>query len=249
MRQLYAHDYRAAGLATLARQVTLGGIAIMPYVSRDPVTWIAQFILKSVAHQANMAIKTLENVAAMATILVEQAAYPLLLQTSHEIDELMATQIPLEKGQVNLFKMIHPFFLTTSPLAYLSLGNYIDSFEAQIAAHQSVLDHFNTLWTWIEKTEVTYVIDGDTICVAEYPNMSVRLEGIDAPEMDTPEGEEAKAYVEERLLGQQVKLRARTQLDKYGRVIAKVYFPGDKNFAWEIMAAGHAKVLYSTWFF
>ena len=261
MRTLYSHDYRTAGLGTLMRQLILGGIERMPYLRVSPLTIAAQFVVKSVAHRANMAIKMLENVAAMSTILVEQAAYPLLLQTSHEIDKLMATQIPLEQKQVNVFKIIHPFFLITSPLAYLSIGNYIDSFESQIGAHQTVLDRFNEMWTWVEKTKVTYVEDGDTIYVAEYPTIPIRIEGIDCPETfhagftggdpNDPKwdaGNEAKAFTESKLLGKEVKLRARTERDIYDRIIAKVYFPGDNDFAWTLLGAGHGEMMFSTWF-
>lgn len=259
MRQLYSHDYRAAGLGTLARQMILGGVAFMPY-AKDPLVAACQLVLKSVAHTASMAIKTLENVSSMSIILTEQAAYPLLLQTSHEMDKLMASQIPLERKQLAVFKTIHPLFAVTSPLAFLSLGNYIEALTAQIHCHQTVLNHFNSMWTWVEKTEVTYVVDGDTIYVAEYPGVAIRLEGINCPEIwhegeGDPDdskwdaGNAAKEFTETELLGKEVKLRARTERDVYGRIVAKVFYPDDKNFSWTIMAAGHAKLLLSTWFF
>lgn len=257
--QFTARDYTSAGLATLSRQILFHYLyKIFPSNTAASIAGLAGLDV----HRLNLACLLFEQVLSSTMVLTEQSAYPLLLQTSHEIDKLMAAQIPLEKRQLHLFRFVNMSYAPLSPLAGLSLGNYIHSFEAQIDAHQTVLDHFNEMWTWVEKTKVTYVEDGDTIYVAEYPDTAIRLEGIDCPEIwhkgfsegapDDPKwdaGNEAKAFTKSKLLGKEVKLRARTERDVYGRIVAKVFYPGDKNFAWEIMAAGHAKFLLSTWFF
>lgn len=254
-RQYSSVEYTAAGLATLTRQA--GEFYVHKVFPVNTATDISGFFGLDI-HRYFMACKSLEQLAGMMVILTEQAAYPLLLQTSHEIDKLMATQIPLEKKQLSALVKILPLFIWCSPLALASLGNYVRSLDAQIHCHQTVLNHFNSMWTWVEKTEVTYVVDGDTIYVAEYPDVAIRLEGIDCPEIwhegdgdpDDPKwdaGNAAKEFTETELLGKEVKLRARTERDIYDRIIAKVFYPGDKNFSWQIMAAGHAEMMLSTW--
>ena len=254
MTQFSSSDYMTAGLATMSRQCICEGLAYAPLTTGEPISTAALLILKAAAHRADLSIKILERAAGAMIVLTEQAAYPLLLQTSDEMDKLMATQIPLEERQLSIFKMIRPFFTFASPLAWISLGNYIDSFQAQIDCHQAILDHFNNLWEW-KTTTVTGVIDGDTIYVDAY-DISVRIEGIDCPETwheewseGNPEdpkwdpGYAAKAYTESRLLGKEVELRARKELDDYGRIIAKVYLDG-KNFANELVLEGHAKFIF-----
>ena len=256
--QFTSHTYVAAGLGTLSRQVMAHYLyKIFP---SDTAKSIAGLFGLEI-HRVIVAITVLEQALSSMIILTEQAAYPLLLQTSHEIDKLMAAQIPLEERQLNILRLVLLPYGVFSPLGGISIGNYIRSFQAQIDAHQAVLDNFNNMWTWIEKTKVTYVEDGDTIYVSEFPDTAIRLEGIDCPEIwhegfsegapDDPKwdaGNEAKAFTESQLLGKEVKLRARTERDIYDRIIAKVYFPGDKDFAWTLLGAGHGEMMFSTWF-
>ena len=257
MVQFTSADYTAAGLHTLSRQC-IGHYLYKIFASDTAESLGGLFGLD--VHRLIVAFKIIEQAISSMIILTEQAAYPLLLQTSHEIDKLMASQIPLEKRQINLLKPIVALYAVYSPLAGISFGNYVRSFEDQVSAHQSVLDHFNEMWIWIEKTKVIYVEDGDTIYVSEFPNTAIRLEGIDCPEIfhagfsegdpDDPKwdaGNEAKAFTESKLLGKEVKLRARTERDIYDRIIAKVFYPGDKNFAWEIIAAGHGEMVFWTY--
>ena len=84
------------------------------------------------------------------------------------------------------------------------------------------------------------VYDGDTITVAaRFPQVigklyrfSVRLNGIDTPEIkghsqaEKEAAKEAKQYLSDKILNQNVVLKSVT-LEKYGRLLAEVYYQGE----------------------
>jgi micrococcal nuclease len=78
---------------------------------------------------------------------------------------------------------------------------------------------------------VTHVVDGDTIYVqiqgydSRIGNISVRLADVDCPEMNTPEGSDAKQYAFRELNGSFVSLDLddKTGKDKYCRWVAVVF--------------------------
>lgn len=93
------------------------------------------------------------------------------------------------------------------------------------------------------------VVDGDTVHADvdlgfdAHQRMTLRLAGINAPEMGTPEGVAAKQWLADALLGAHAgPLTIRTVKDrreKYGRYLATLYVNGvDLNEA--MVAAGHA---------
>jgi hypothetical protein len=250
--QLSAHDYRTAGIATLSRQASF---VMADYAFDGPTAGSLKKLALAAVHQADMSIKILEAICGYSILLVEQCAYPILLQVSHELDRLMETQIPNEKRQLALFKAIRPFLFVANPLEWVVMGNYIESFQAQIDCHQKVLDNYHDLWEY-KTTTVTSVIDGDTIFVSDYDE-SIRIEGIDCPEIwhegDEPgpydskwdAGNAAMDFTKSKLLGKEVELRARKKHDIYNRIIARVYLDG-KDFANAIVAAGHGKFIFWT---
>jgi micrococcal nuclease len=78
------------------------------------------------------------------------------------------------------------------------------------------------------KAELVRVVDGDTIIVNIDLGMDVwlhqvriRLLHINAPEMKTPEGPIAKAYLESLIKGQSLSVTTKSK-DKYGRRLAEV---------------------------
>lgn len=78
--------------------------------------------------------------------------------------------------------------------------------------------------------ELERVVDGDTLVVRldlgfdVLKRERIRLRGVDAPELATPEGEKAKAFVEKTLKGiDQVVLRTHWH-DMYGRYVADVCY-------------------------
>lgn len=238
MTQWTAGNYRNAGIATASRQASF---AVAEYAWSEGSTSKIKQLLSKAMHKVQLTTTILEAICGYSIILVEQTGYPLLLQITEELDRMMERQIPLEQNQLNLFKAVHPLLLVPSSLAWISLGNYIEGFEAQIYCHQKVLEHFQSLWEY-KTTKINYVVDGDTIYVDAYAE-SVRIEGINCPELGTDEGEAAKEFVKSKWLNKEVELRARKELDVYGRRIAKVYYK-EKNIAYEIVIEGHGKFIF-----
>ena len=66
---------------------------------------------------------------------------------------------------------------------------------------------------------VLYVVDGDTFVTSS--GMTVRLAGIDAPEMTSSAGKRAKGCLENLIEGKMVKIKL-LDSDKYGRQVAQV---------------------------
>jgi len=120
--------------------------------------------------------------------------------------------------------------------------------------------------TWTVPGRVTRVIDGDTL-VADLDlgwgvwrvGTHIRLAGINCPEMSVPAGQDARQYVIDRLhpWGPAVEAAGITvvshSLDKYGRVLADVYWWDQHNSSGvtppladqnhlnaDLLAAGHA---------
>jgi endonuclease YncB( thermonuclease family) len=99
----------------------------------------------------------------------------------------------------------------------------------------------------VKHGRVIKVYDGDTITVAaalpfkgsRVYRFSVRLNGIDTPEMRTSDDSEkaiavkAKKALSELILGKWVELR-NTDNDKYGRLLADVWFQGTHVNKWMI---------------
>lgn len=120
----------------------------------------------------------------------------------------------------------------------------------------------------ISEGRVIYVYDGDTIHIAGFvinnPQLfkfSVRLNGIDCPEMKSGKSldkterevaELAKTFLSETVEGKIVRLH-NVSLDKYGRLLADVYFQGrhlnkemvDKRFA--VRYDGGTKIVPDCW--
>ncbi len=85
---------------------------------------------------------------------------------------------------------------------------------------------------------VTKVIDGDTVIVEG--GYSVRLLGIDTDERGEPCYEEAKEYLEDLVLGREVRLeRDEEDVDKYGRCLRYIFVDG-KNVNLELVRKGLA---------
>ena len=105
--------------------------------------------------------------------------------------------------------------------------------------------------TWRYPVTVIRIIDGDTVVAAIEMGLgmqrtaSIRLQGFDAPELNTPGGPEATAAVTTLLASEPCKeLEAVTtrgkQFDSFGRVKAYLHC-GDLDIAKEMVRAGHIK--------
>ena len=85
--------------------------------------------------------------------------------------------------------------------------------------------------TYIRNAKISRIIDGDTIVLdvdlgcSTFVNMTARLEGINAPEKNTPEGLIAKKYLEDKMpAGTPVVVQTtKDKKEKYGRYLATVY--------------------------
>lgn len=77
--------------------------------------------------------------------------------------------------------------------------------------------------------QLVRVVDGDTLVVAleispgEFLEQKLRLRGLDAPEMSTPEGKAAKRFVEALLAKTSAIVINTTKPDKYDRYLADVF--------------------------
>lgn len=71
---------------------------------------------------------------------------------------------------------------------------------------------------------VTYVVDGDTVWVRPPDGgkpLSVRMEGIDAPEICQSGGTAARDALKRQILGKRVVVQSRAR-DQYGRLVARI---------------------------
>ena len=88
---------------------------------------------------------------------------------------------------------------------------------------------------------VTYVVDGDSVRVRPLQGgkpVSVRLDGIDAPEICQSGGDAARDALKRRVLGLQVVIEGRSR-DDYGRLLARIILDGDDVGA-RMVKGGHA---------
>lgn len=88
---------------------------------------------------------------------------------------------------------------------------------------------------------VTYVVDGDTVWVRAHDGskpLSVRMEGIDAPEICQAGGVASREALRQRLQGQVVVVHG-LRHDDYGRLLARIDQRGEDVGAW-MVRTGHA---------
>ncbi len=85
------------------------------------------------------------------------------------------------------------------------------------------------------KARVERVVDGDTLYVDVDQGFGkgefqyLRLRGIDAPEIDTPEGKKAKAFVERSLAKVPYIILTSSRSDKWDRYLADVWIPATSD--------------------
>lgn len=75
---------------------------------------------------------------------------------------------------------------------------------------------------------VSRVGDGDTLqllLAEDGPEIRVRLYGLDAPELDQPQGREARDFLARLVLDQEVRVE-KQEVDQYGRVVGRVFSSG-----------------------
>lgn len=89
------------------------------------------------------------------------------------------------------------------------------------------------------KAKVVGVKDGDTVVVLLNDNSqkTLRLAEVDCPESGQPFGKNAKQFTSDQVFGKTIKF-IQTDVDRYGRTIAKVYYDNEKYLSEEIIRAG-----------
>jgi micrococcal nuclease len=88
---------------------------------------------------------------------------------------------------------------------------------------------------------VTYVVDGDTVRARPLKGgkpVSIRVDGIDAPEICQNGGDASRDALRRRVLGRQVVIESRSR-DDYGRLLGKVLLDG-ADVGEQMVKDGHA---------
>lgn len=83
---------------------------------------------------------------------------------------------------------------------------------------------------------VTYVVDGDTVHVRPPGGgrpISIRIDGIDAPEICQAGGSASRDALKHRALGQRVAVYGR-QHDDYGRLLARIFLDDEDLAGWMV---------------
>lgn len=88
---------------------------------------------------------------------------------------------------------------------------------------------------------VVGIKDGDTVVVLDSLNnqTTLRLAEIDCPEKSQPFGTKAKQYTSDQIYHKQIKYIV-TDIDRYGRSIAKIYYDDNKYLSAELIKSGLA---------
>jgi endonuclease YncB( thermonuclease family) len=100
--------------------------------------------------------------------------------------------------------------------------------------------------TWRAEAQVIEVLDADTFKAAVdlgwriALTTSIRIEGINAPEIATAAGVNAKAYLQRLLIPGAVVLITSHRLDKYGRCQASVQLADGGDLGSILITTGHA---------
>ena len=97
------------------------------------------------------------------------------------------------------------------------------------------------------KAIVVKVHDGDTVTLSvdlgydiQRHNLDVRLFGINAPELNTPAGKDAKAWLEPQILGREIIfVSIKDKQEKYGRILGQLWLNG-VCINDELVRTGHA---------
>lgn len=89
--------------------------------------------------------------------------------------------------------------------------------------------------------KVIGIKDGDTVVVLDSLNLqtTLRLAEVDCPEKSQPFGTKAKQFTSDQIYRKQIKYVV-TDIDRYGRSIAMIYYDDDKYLSAELIKKGLA---------
>ena len=103
---------------------------------------------------------------------------------------------------------------------------------AAVAGSPSALAASRAPWSAV----VTYVIDGDTVQVRQPEGgkpVSIRIDGIDAPEICQTGGTAARDALKRKVLGNRVVVYSKAH-DDYGRLVARIVLKGEDQGQWMV---------------
>ena len=91
------------------------------------------------------------------------------------------------------------------------------------------------------QAKVVGIKDGDTVVVLDSLNhqTTLRLAEVDCPEKDQPFGTKAKQFTSDKIYRKQIKYVV-TEIDRYGRSIAMIYYDNNKYLSAELIKNGLA---------
>jgi micrococcal nuclease len=101
------------------------------------------------------------------------------------------------------------------------------------------------------RARITKVVDGDTLHLVIDLGLdvsiatTVRLSGVDTPEMSTPEGKAAKIYTQDWVTvrgGTVIVRTVKDKREKYGRYLAELLAPDGTSLNQDLLASGNARV-------
>jgi micrococcal nuclease len=89
------------------------------------------------------------------------------------------------------------------------------------------------------RAKVIGIKDGDTVLVLDkdHNQVTLRLAEVDCPEKGQPFGKNAKQFTSDLVYGKQIEYY-KTSSDRYGRIVAKIYFDNGKYLSEEIIKNG-----------
>jgi len=88
--------------------------------------------------------------------------------------------------------------------------------------------------------KVVGVADGDTFTLLRgREQVRVRLEGIDCPEKGQPFGTQARTALSDMIFGRELRVE-QTDIDRYGRIIGRVYLSDGRSVNHELLRRGLA---------
>lgn len=101
--------------------------------------------------------------------------------------------------------------------------------------------HTNNVFAQKFQVKVVKISDGDTFTAINRDNLQLkfRIWGIDAPEKKQAFGTKAKDYLASLIFGKTITVDVQKQ-DGWGRYIAYVYTPDDRDVSLEMINAGMA---------
>ncbi len=237
-------DYGASVLDNLARDLEMSHAEIYRYAlfaksySQVPsgLPWSHYRVLITVKDAEARTQIEKEDIA-------EHWAVKFLIQQVHlrklSVEHVDETPLEPQRGKLNTYQVINESDHLRVDLGFSSFkelppgeekkykqGDIVqaEKWKIEPAPDRTSLDFYTYSATVFEVT------DGDTFWAMVdlgfgfTTKQKLRLRGIDAPELPTEEGQEAKAFVQERLKNGQKIIICSTRSDKYDRYLADVYY-------------------------